>query len=150
MKTIQKTRLLAVKGEQLLVIEKKDAIKRFTLAGGVKKRNESLEESLVRETQEEIGLYLNAKTLAHVISKVKLKQNITTIKHHFVTTIKTNVFKVVETEKFKAVYWCYWEDALPYLDKEDKNAVKKYFKSKFKKKVKSKNYESSIPPRIAM
>ncbi|WP_420573648.1 NUDIX hydrolase [Kordia sp.] len=150
MKIIEKTRLLAVNKDQLLVIEKKDISKKLTLAGGVKKRKESLEASLVRETKEEIGLHVDSKTLVHVISKVKNKQVITIIKHHFVTTVKTNLFKVVETEKFQDVYWCYWEDALPFLDKEDKNAVKKYFKSKYKKKVKSNTYESSIPSRIAM
>ena len=134
MKIIEKTRLLAVNENQLLVIEKKNTVKKLTLAGGVKKRNESLEASLVRETLEEIGLCINSNTLMHVISKVKTKQATTTMKHHFVAVVKTSLFKVIETEKFKDVYWCYWEDALPFLDKEDKKAVKKYFKSKFKKK----------------
>ncbi|EDP96199.1 NUDIX hydrolase [Kordia algicida OT-1] len=150
MKTIQKTRLLAVNGDQLLVIEKVGTEKRLTLSGGVKKRKESLEGSLIRETREEIGLYVRKNSLTHVVSKVTAKAGITIVKHHFVTTIKTNLFNIIETEKFKDVYWCYWENALPYLDKEDKNAVKTYFKSKYKKKLKSSNYESSIPSRIAM
>ncbi|WP_430409957.1 NUDIX hydrolase [Kordia sp.] len=150
MKTIHKTRLLAVNADQLLVIEKVGILKKLTLSGGVKKRNESLEGSLKRETLEEIGLLIDVHKLSHVLSNGVTKNSITIIKHHFVPTLKTNICKVIETEKFKDVYWTYWENALPYLDKEDKKAVKKYFKSKLKKKLKPNRNESSISPRIAM
>ena len=133
MKTIHKTRLLAVNGDKLLVIEKIGDTKECTLPGGVKKRKESLEESLVRETEEEIGLLINPNKLSQIISNVVTKTDHIIIKHHFLITLKTDEFKVLETEKFKDVYWIYWEDALIYLDREDKKATKKYFKNKFKK-----------------
>lgn len=150
MKTIHKTRLLAVNNDQLLVIEKVGNFKSLTFPGGVKKRKESFEESLIRETNEEIGLQINISKLSHFISNAEIKPTHTVIKHHFVVTLKTDLFKVLETEKFKDVYWAYWKDTLPYLDKEDKKAVKRYFKKKIKKKLKLYSDESSISPRIAM
>jgi len=50
--------------------------------------------------------------------------------------MKSNDFCVIETEKFKDAYWTYWKEALDYLDKEDRNAVKKHFKH-LKKKTKT-------------
>ena len=149
-KIIHKTRLLAVNGEQLLVIEKVGSNKKLTFPGGVKKRKESFEESLKRETKEEIGLVVNLHKLSHVISSAKILHATTILKHHFVLTIEMNDFKVLEPEKFKDVYWMHWREAIPFLDSEDKKAVKKYFKSKLKKKRKLHRDESSIPPRIAM
>ncbi|WP_162199677.1 NUDIX hydrolase [Kordia zhangzhouensis] len=149
-KIIHKTRLLAVNGEQLLVIEKVGETKKLTFPGGVKKRKESFEESLKRETLEEIGLMVNKHKLSHVISSARILHATTVLKHHFALTIDTNVFKVLEPEKFKDVYWTHWKDAIAFLDKEDKKAVKKFFKSKLKKKRKLYRDESSIPPRIAM
>ncbi|WP_162819902.1 NUDIX hydrolase [Kordia sp. SMS9] len=133
-----------------MVIEKVGVIKRLTLPGGVKKRSESLEKSLVRESAEEIGLSIDRFRLTHLVSSVRSKEETIIVKHHFVTRLVTNSFQVIETEKFKDVYWVYWKDALPFLDKEDKKAVKKYFKSNYKKKTKATNYESSISSSIAM
>ncbi|QHI39327.1 hypothetical protein IMCC3317_47370 [Kordia antarctica] len=150
MKIIHKTRLLVINDDQLLVIEKIGNVKELTFPGGIKKRKESFEQSLVRETLEEIGLRVNLNKLSHIESNAIIKALNTVIKHHFVASLKTDAFKVVETEKFKDVYWMYWKDTLPYLDKEDKKVTKKYFKKRFKKKPKPQTDESSISPRIAM
>lgn len=150
MKIIHKTRLLAVNNNRLLVIEKVGVIKKLTLPGGVKKCSESLEKSLIREAFEEVGLLVDLFRLTHLVSSVKSKDKATIIKHHFVTRLTNNLFQVRETEKFKDVYWLYWEDALPFLDREDKKAVKRYFKKSSKNKIKLIANESSIPPSIAM
>ncbi|PTX62005.1 ADP-ribose pyrophosphatase YjhB (NUDIX family) [Kordia periserrulae] len=150
MKIIHKSRLIAVNKEQLLVVEKLGNTKKLTLPGGVKKRSESLEKSLARETKEEIGLWVDRHQVSHVVSSVQSKDKNIVIKHHFAMKLTTNLFHVREKEKFKDVYWCFWKDALPYLDKEDKKAVKKYFKRNFSKKPKPSKDESSIPPSIAM
>ncbi len=150
MKTIHKTRLLAVNDNKLLVVEKVGDVKKLTLPGGVKKRSESLEKSLVREAFEEVGLLVDRFRLVYLVSSVQTKENTSLIKHHFLTRLATNLFQVRETEKFKDVYWLYWEDALPFLDKEDKKAVKRYFKKSSKNNIKKLTNESSIPPSIAM
>ena len=137
MKIIHKTRLLVINDDQLLVIEKIGDTKELTFPGGVKKKKESFEQSLIRETLEEIGLLVSLNKLSHLQSNAIIKELNTIIKHHFVATLKTDAFKVLETEKFKDVYWIYWKDALPYLDKEDKKVTKKYFKKKTKKKPKT-------------
>jgi len=133
MKIIHKTRLLAVNDVQLLVIEKVGKVKELTFPGGVKKRNESFEESLVRETEEEIGLRVSKHKLSHVQSYAIHKNINIIMKHHFVLRIKTNEFRVLEPEKFKDAYWIHWKDALPFLDTEDKKAAKEYFKKISKK-----------------
>ncbi len=128
MKGIHKTRLMALNGKKLLVIEKIGYKKRLTLPGGIKKKNETLQESLVRETQEEIGLKIKGRKKMQLLSSTKLqKGNLT--KHHFMLFTKTNNFKVCETQKFKQVYWLHWKKAIDFLDREDRQAVKKYFKS---------------------
>lgn len=150
MKIVHKSRLLAVNKDQLLVVEKVGFVKKLTLPGGVKKRSETLENSLIREAFEEVGLLVNYNQLTHLISYAQVKTENIVVKHHFTAQLKTNLFQVKETEKFKDVYWLHWTKALPYLDKEDKRAVKKYFKKISNKKLKQLTNESSIPPSIAM
>ncbi len=133
MKIIHKTRLLAVNDTQLLVIEKVSKEKQLTFPGGVKKKNESFEESLVRETEEEIGLRISKHKLLHVQSYAIHKDIHIIMKHHFMLRVKTNEFSVLEPAKFKDVYWIHWKNALPFLDTEDKKAAKAYFKKNSKK-----------------
>ncbi len=129
-KVIHKTRLLAIDEDQILVIEKVGDKKKMTLAGGIKKKKESFEESLARETKEEIDLKINPNNLIYLSSNAKIKGDTTIIKSHFIMHTKTQAFSVVETKKFKDVYWIHWREALSFLDKEDKKAVKIYFKKK--------------------
>ncbi|MBC8757172.1 NUDIX domain-containing protein [Kordia sp. YSTF-M3] len=132
MKIIHKTRLLAINGEQLLVIEKVVKEKKLTFPGGVKKKKESFEESLERETEEEIGLKISKHKLLHVQSYAVHRDLNIVMKHHFVLHTKTNEFRVLEPTKFKDAYWIHWKEALPLLDNEDRKATKTYFKKNIK------------------
>jgi 8-oxo-dGTP diphosphatase len=132
MKIIHKTRLLAINGEQLLIIEKVAKEKQLTFPGGIKKKRESFEESLVRETEEEIGLKISKHKLFHVQSYAVHRGMNIVMKHHFVLHTKTNEFRVLAPTKFKNAYWLHWKDALPFLDNEDKKATKVYFKKTVK------------------
>lgn len=128
MKVIHKTRLIAVNKKKLLVLEKIGEKKKFTLPGGVKKKKETLVESLVRETAEEIGLVVNPEHTIYLSTNTP-KKKFPVTKHHFLLPIKTNDFNVLETMKFKDVFWIHWKKALDYLDKEDRKAVKSHFKA---------------------
>jgi len=81
MKVIHKTRLLAVNGKQFLVIEKIGEKKRLTLPSSIQKEKETLVDSLVRETVEEIGLIVNPKNAIHMTS-TSLKGKAAITKHH--------------------------------------------------------------------
>ena len=128
MKIINKTRLLAIRDTKILVLENVGKPIRLTLAGGVAKKKETLEESLKRETAEEIGLKINLTDLAFFYSSPKVIDDKIIVKHFYVSLHVSDLFKVIEKEKFKAVYWIEWQDAIRYMDKQDKKAVKEYFK----------------------
>lgn len=128
-KTIHKSRLLAFKDNMILVLEKAGSNKQYTLAGGVKKKNETDYECLIREVKEEIGVLLNKEELQYFISKqAKSKDNKELHKHYFVTTKNITSVALSEVDKFKDILWVPMDQALKYLDKEDKNAVAKYTK----------------------
>lgn len=127
MKIINKTRLLAIKDTKILVLENVSEFMKLTLAGGVVKKKETLAQSLIRETAEEIGLKLNQTELVFLNSYSKVIDNKIIVKHYFVLLNANNLFKVIEKEKFKAVYWMEWKDTIQYMDKQDRKAVKKYF-----------------------
>lgn len=125
---INKTRLLAVNQGQLLVMEKRADQLLYTLPGGVKKKKELLVESLKRETKEEIGLKVKIKKLSFLSTQSVQKELQILVKHYFVFKTKTNDFYNLELGKFVNVLWVPWSEAFPFLDKEDKKAVKMYFK----------------------
>lgn len=127
-KTIHKSRLLAFKGELLLVLEKTGTGKHYTLPGGVKKKKETEREALIRETTEEIGYKLRSKDIFYFISKLnKPKQSKKrVVKHYFISLIEIEQPTVLEPHKFKCVLWIPWYKALDYLDKEDRSAVSLY------------------------
>lgn len=66
---IDKSRLIAIKNDKILVLEKIGEKKKFSLAGGVKKKKETDIKSLIRETFEEIGLRLKKKELTYFLSR---------------------------------------------------------------------------------
>ena len=134
---INKTRLLAVNQGRLLVMEKRADQLLYTLPGGIKKKKERLVKSLKRETKEEIGLKVKIKKLAFLSTQSVHNEVQLLVKHYFVLKTKTNDFRVLEPEKFVKVLWVPWREAFPFLDKEDKKAVKIYFKH-LKKKTKTK------------
>ncbi|WP_299886998.1 NUDIX domain-containing protein [uncultured Lacinutrix sp.] len=136
MKIINKTRLLAVKGNSILVLEKIDTPIKLSFAGGISKKKETLEETLVRETMEEIGFKINPNDLTFFKTKSKTIDNTIIVKHYYKLKTNSDAFKVIETEKFKAVYWIKWKDAIEYLDKEDRKATKEYFTKKVRRNIK--------------
>lgn len=132
---MDKSRLLAFKNNKLLVLEKIGIKKKYSLAGGIKKKRESDLDSLVRETSEEINVRLIKEDLAYFISRKRIsKDNVEINKNYFTTSLKIDNIKILEEHKFKAASWVYWYDALDYLDKDDRFAVELYF-GQFNKKV---------------
>jgi len=132
---IDKSRLIAIKNDKILVLEKIGEKKKYSLAGGVKKKKETDIQSLIRETFEEIGLKLKKKELTYFLSR---KNNNTKkkeiYKHYFITNTSIKNIKVLEPHKFKKVLWVSWYDALEYLDKDDRSAITLYF-DQFRKQV---------------
>jgi len=132
---IDKSRLIAIKNDKILVLEKIGEQKKYSLAGGVKKKKETDIQSLIRETFEEIGLKLKKKELTYFLSR---KNNNTKkkeiYKHYFITNTSIKNIEVLEPHKFKKVLWVSWYDALEYLDKDDRSAITLYF-DQFRKHV---------------
>ena len=132
---IDKSRLIAIKNDKILVLEKIGEKKKYSLAGGVKKKKETDIQSLIRETFEEIGLKLKKKELTYFLSR---KNNNTKkkeiYKHYFITNTSIKNIEVLEPHKFKKVLWVSWYDALEYLDKADRSAITLYF-DQFRKHV---------------
>ncbi|MDG1378853.1 MAG: NUDIX hydrolase [Flavobacteriaceae bacterium] len=132
---VDKSRLIAIKNDKILVLEKISEKKRFSLAGGVKKKKETDIKSLIRETFEEIGLRLKKKELTYFLSR---KNNNTKkkeiYKHYFITNTSIKNIEVLEPHKFKKVLWVPWYDALEYLDNDDRSAITLYF-DQFRKQV---------------
>jgi len=134
LKKIDKSRLIAIKNDQILVLEKIGNKKKYSLAGGVKKKKETDNQSLIRETFEEIGLQLKKKELTYFLSRKTInKKNQDIYKHYFITNKLINNIGVLELHKFKKVFWVYWYDALEYLDKDDRSAITLYFDQYIKK-----------------
>ncbi|MDO5989772.1 NUDIX hydrolase [Flavivirga amylovorans] len=132
---ISKSRLLAFKKDKLLVLEKIGHKKKYSLAGGIKKKKENDLKSLIRETYEEIGVELHNEDLTYFISRKRInKDNVEVNKHYFVTSLMIDEIKILEDHKFKSASWVNWYDALDYLDKDDRFVVELYF-GQFNKKV---------------
>ncbi len=121
---MHKSRLLAFKGEHLLVLEKIGLKKQYTFPGGIQKKRETDCDALIREVEEEIDLQLNRKDLTYFISRRNItKDKREVYKHYFVTTKDIENIDLLEPEKFKRALWIPWYQALEYLDKEDRSAV---------------------------
>jgi len=132
---IDKSRLIATRNDEILVLEKIGEKKKYSLAGGVKKKKETDIQSLIREAFEEIGLKLKKKDLTYFLSrKSASKQKQEIYKHYFITIKPVKNIEVLEINKFKKVLWIPWYDALEYLDKDDRSAITLYF-DQFRKQV---------------
>ncbi|MDA7558755.1 NUDIX domain-containing protein [Flavobacteriaceae bacterium] len=132
---IDKSRLIAIRNDEILVLEKIGEKKKYSLAGGVKKKKETDIQSLIREAFEEIGLKLKKKDLTYFLSrKSASKQKQEIYKHYFITIKPVKNIEVLEINKFKKVLWIPWYDALEYLDKDDRSAITLYF-DQFRKQV---------------
>ena len=132
---VDKSRLIAIKNDKILVLEKIGVKKKYSLAGGVKKKKETDSQSLIRETLEEIGLKLKKKELTYFLSRKNTnKEQQEIYKHYFITIKPIKNIEVLELHKFKKVLWINWYDALEYLDKDDRTAITLYF-DQFRKQI---------------
>lgn len=127
-KKIDKSRLIAINKENILVLEKIEGKSKYSLAGGIKKKKETDIQSLIRETYEEIGIQLLKKNVSYFVSKKQVtKQKQEIYKHYFVTGLSIENIQVAEIHKFKSAHWVPWYEALEFLDKQDKQVVALYF-----------------------
>ncbi|WP_350286837.1 NUDIX hydrolase [uncultured Croceitalea sp.] len=150
MKKTIKSRLLAVSGHKVLVLEKVGQPLRYTLPGGVKKRKETEQQTLIRETAEEIDLQLTDEQVHFYISHINKMETGEVIKNYYHAHFEPLKIKVLEKHKFQSALWLNWKKVIGYMDKSDRLAVKAYFKNlKTKNKNVEKN-ECTIPSRIAL
>lgn len=126
-KKVKKSRLIAVKGDFILVLEKNQNKEKYSLPGGVKKKKETIEVSLVRETVEEIGVYLNMEQVVYFTSIIAEKKEGSICKKYFVVDGTKFSPKNLESFKFKSVKWLPWYKVCKLMDAEDKNVVEQYF-----------------------
>ncbi|NDV43839.1 NUDIX hydrolase [Flagellimonas sediminis] len=150
MKKLIKSRLIAVHKDKVLVLKKVARPLRYTLPGGVKKKKETESETLIREVGEEIKLKLTDKQLQFYLSHVKKGKFQTVLKNYYLVQLKQKSIKVKEKHKFEEALWLEWKEALPFMDKMDRTAVRSYFKSLGRNLKKQNSDGYKIPPRIAM
>lgn len=150
MKKIVKSRLLAINGSKILVLKKMGKSTRYTLPGGVKKRKETEEEALVRETCEEIALKLIEEQIQFYLSHIKRTDTEIVNKNYYYTILKPSKIKVLEKHKFETVLWLNWKKAIEFMDKSDRMAVKAFFKNIGRKQKNKMNYECQVSPCIAL
>ena len=150
MKKVIKSRLVAVSNSKILVLKKAGKPLRYTLPGGIKKKKETEEHALIRETQEEIALQLMEEQIQFYLSHIKRMEGETVNKNYYYAHLKPSKIKVLEKHKFEAVIWLNWKKAVEFMDKSDRMAVKAYFKNIGRKEKNMKNYEYHVSPRIAL
>lgn len=148
MKKTVKSRLIAVHKDKVLVLRKVGGPLRYTLPGGVKKKKETESETLIREVREEIKLKLSEGQFDFYLSHIKKGKIGATVKNYFLVQMKPTAIKVKEKDKFEEALWLEWKEALPFMDKMDRTAVRSYFKSLGRKIKKTNGYK--VPPRLAM
>lgn len=150
MKKVVKSRLIALQKNKVLVLQKVGRPLRYTLPGGVKKKKETEEETLIREVGEEIKLKLSPGEVQFYLSHIKKGNSGAIIKNYFLVQLQPSAIKVKEKHKFEAAFWVDWKEALPFMDKSDRLAVRSYFKSFGRKTKKNGKNGGQIPPRLAM
>lgn len=150
MKKVVKSRLVAINKDKVLVLKKVEKPLRYTLPGGVKKKKETEEETLIREVGEEIKLKLASGQVKFFLSHIKKRKEETVIKNYFLIQLEPTSIKVKEKHKFAAAHWMDWKEVLPFMDKSDRLAVRSYFKSFNRKVKKKKNNGHQVSSRLAM
>ncbi len=130
-KKIKKSRLIATKGDFVLVLEKNQKEIKYSLPGGVKKKEETITTSLQRETIEEIGICLDVEQVIFFTSIIVEKNGCFIYKKYFLVDGTNFSPKNLEPLKFKSVKWMPWYQVYRLMDKEDKNVVKQYFTKKY-------------------
>lgn len=150
MKKVVKSRLVATHKDKVLVLKKVDKPLRYTLPGGVKKKKETEEETLIREVGEEVKLKLSAGQFQFYLSHKKKGKEGAVVKNYYLVHLEAKPIKVKEKHKFAAASWMPWKEALPFMDKSDRMAVRSYFKSFKRKTKKHKNNGNQVSSRLAM
>lgn len=150
MKRVVKSRLVALHKNKVLVLQKVGRPLRYTLPGGVKKKKETEEETLIREVGEEIKLRLAPGEVQFYLSHIKKGKVMPVIRNYFLIQLQPSVIKVKEKHKFEAAFWVDWKEALPFMDQSDRLAVRSYFKSFGRKTKKNEKNGGQISSRLAM
>ncbi|NJB35260.1 MULTISPECIES: NUDIX domain-containing protein [Flavobacteriaceae] len=130
MKKIFKSRLVAIKDQKVLVMRKVGKRKQYTLPGGIRKKNETYIEALMRETAEEIALQLQEDALELFFTFIEKSKEVTYSKKYYYSKIEEKPIAVIETHKFTETLWLDYKEAIEYMDKTDRKAIKTYFKNK--------------------
>ncbi|WP_010182537.1 NUDIX hydrolase [Aquimarina agarilytica] len=126
-KIVQKSRLIAIMGDHILVLEKNQKKLKYSLPGGVKKKNETASASLKRETIEEIGVHLDTSKLELFTTALVLKNEDYVIKNYYVIDGFNIKPQNLEPHKFFCIKWIPWQKAVKLMDKTDKKVVEEYF-----------------------
>ena len=148
MKKTIKSRLIAVHGDEVLVLKKLGSPLRYTLPGGIRKPKETAGETLVREVGEEIKLKLSEKQFTFLFSLKKKEKRDRQVKHYFLLEMEAEPIKVREKHKFERALWLEWREALPFMDKMDRKAIRSHFGGSTNNTNKANGYK--VPPRLAM
>lgn len=123
----QKSGLLIVNDNNILVFQKISLKKRYVLAGGFLKKNETPENALIREVEEETGIVLNPLEFHYIASHTSFKNKLTTTKHYFVLPSLIHKFENKEIHKFQTLEWVDWKQALPYMNYSDKMLIERFY-----------------------
>lgn len=123
----QKSGLLIVNDTNVLVFQKIGAKKRYVLAGGFLKKNETPENALIREVEEETGIVLNPQEFHYIASHTSLKNREIITKHYFVLPSLIHKFENKETHKFQALEWVDWKQAIPFMNFSDKMLIERFY-----------------------
>lgn len=123
----KKSRLLVLEYPFVLALKKRK-IDRYSLVGGTIEKKETPEETLIRETHEEVGIKISINDLKFVETISYCKKG-TTFERYYYTlkSLKWN-FKVKEPEKFDAVEWIDFYENKSKLKKSDRKVIQKIFK----------------------
>lgn len=129
-KYIRKSKLLAIKDSDILVLEKNKNSKRYVLAGGFLKKGESPEQGLVREVQEETGVDLITGDMRYYSSSMIIGKKKEEIRYYYLLLNNNLEFINMEPQNFKSIKWVKWTKAMKYLNKHDKNTVERFYNHK--------------------
>lgn len=125
-KSRSKSKLIIYNGSNILVLEKNKKKKRYVLAGGFLKKEESPELGLIREVKEETGVYLTTNDIALFTSVFALDKNDVT-KHYFILINKGQQFSNKEPQNFKSIHWVDWIEASEFLNSVDKEVIQQFY-----------------------
>lgn len=126
-KEIRKSRLIVLNEDKILVLKRTQDGLRYSLAGGVVKKKETLKEGLIREVEEEIFAVLNKAELKLLYGYTKKKKGTKVKKSYYMLKTKQqHPFQLQEKEKFDDLVWVNIIEALRHFKKHEKAILEKY------------------------